>query len=297
MSTEVNKNTPIRLGSKIRDDLTGRRFNRILVLGMYNPTRPLSRNNDQWWCLCDCASGDEKMKFPAYRCRLTSGMTQSCGCLSRQRLAEHRTTHGLCSVASPHHLYSTWEGVVNRCTAPNSSGYPEYGGRGITICDRWRNSFAAFVEDMEPSWRPGTTLDRITPNHNYSKEECRWATPKEQANNRRTNVLITMDGVTKTKMQWCEFYGIKFVTVCGRQRMGWATEACFKTPAAKRAVAKKLGDLTFNGKTQSVGKWAEETGIKANTIYQRILNLGWSVEEALTNKARDISAPHTKGVI
>lgn len=289
MSTTVNENTS-------RDDLTGRRFNRILVLGSYNPTRPISKNNDQWWCACDCSEGDQTRRFPVYRCRLLSGSTQSCGCLKRQRLDEHRTTHGMCSVATPHHLYATWEGVISRCTNPNASNYKEYGGRGILLCERWLG-FKNFVDDMASSWKPGTSLDRITPNSNYSKETCKWSTPKEQANNRRTNINITMDGVTKTKMQWCEFYGIKFVTVCGRERLGWKTEECFKIPAAKRAVAKKLGDLTFNGKTQSVAKWAEETGVKANTIYQRILNLGWSVDETLTTKTRKLSAPHTKGVL
>ena len=111
--------------------------------------------------------------------------------------------------------YQIWGSMIHRCHSPKSSGYYLYGGRGITVCDRWRNSFPAFLEDMGPKPK-GKSLDRIDNNKGYSKENCRWATQKEQSANRRDNRIFTIDGESKCLAEWCRRYGKRFDTVWRR---------------------------------------------------------------------------------
>lgn len=271
-------------------DLSGRIFNRITVIGPRDPSQPISAMNDQWMCVCDCTKDDAppRRKFVVYRCRLIKGNTQSCGCLSRQRLSEGRTKHGMCSVKNPHRLYDTWSGMLERCRAPNHSMYRYYGARGIKVCERW-NEFKNFVEDMWPSWQEGKTLDRRETDKNYDPDNCIWSTPKEQQNNRRCCHRITIDGVTKTVTQWAEEKKIKVSTIFGRIRNGWSEHDSVMTPAAAQEHTGPAGDLTHNGKTQSVPAWASEIGIKSNVLYLR-LKAGWTHERILTTPVRPMRA-------
>jgi hypothetical protein len=117
--------------------------------------------------------------------------------------------------------YQTWEGLHGRCYNENCTAYHRYGGRGIKVCDRWRNSFESFLEDMGE--RPeGMTLDRIDNNLGYSKENCRWATLHTQSRNTRRNVWITIEGVTKCVTDWAIELGIKPDTIFTRLRRGWS---------------------------------------------------------------------------
>lgn len=129
--------------------------------------------------------------------------------------------HGLVG----HHLFSTWTNMKGRCRNKNDSSYKNYGGRGIKVCKEWL-IFPKFLEDMEPSFRTGLTLDRIDVNGNYCKENCRWATMKEQCNNRRNN--ITFNGETiesASKRLGCELSSIN-----ARLKDGWTLEEAFTTP-------------------------------------------------------------------
>lgn len=167
-----------------------------------------ARNEAMWRCNCPCgreayASGP----------KLRKGHTASCGCAAKEATTKRNTTHGM----RDHELYWLWAGIKARCTNDKHSSHKYYGERGIEMCDRWANDFTAFVQDMGP--RPkGATIDRIDPNGNYEPGNCRWATRKEQANNKRTNRLITHNGKTQTIAEWAEETGIHYNTLHRRIR-------------------------------------------------------------------------------
>lgn len=118
---------------------------------------------------------------------------------------------------TPHPLYSVWRGINRRCFNPNFKHYPAYGGRGITVCERWRKSFPAFVQDMGP--RPdGFTIERIDVNGDYEPGNCRWASRKEQMLNQRNTRKVTIDGVTYTAAILSEISGLKTDTIMERAK-------------------------------------------------------------------------------
>lgn len=128
-------------------------------------------------------------------------------------------------------IYRKWQHMIQRCHNPNDRDYPQYGGRGITVCDRWRYSFAAFIEDVGTAPSERHTLDRIDNSKGYEPNNVKWATQKEQANNRRSTKLLTINGVTRPLSEWCEEVGIGSKTVLYRlKHMGMSHEDAVFTP-------------------------------------------------------------------
>ncbi len=155
----------------------------------------------------------------------------------RDERGRYSKTHG----ESKTRLHIIWAGMKQRCHCPGASNYKNYGQRGISVCDEWRNDYLAFRDwALANGYEDGLTLDRIRVNENYSPDNCRWSSAKEQANNKRSNVFITHDGVTLTERQWAERIGISYNTLSTRiKTRGWSVERALTTPVKhkKRGVA------------------------------------------------------------
>jgi hypothetical protein len=166
--------------------LVGKRFGRLVVTKRSEQVG--SQGQPYWWCHCDCGS-DVQVRGQSLRI----GRTQSCGCLARLTTTQRNHRHGNAARGKQSPEYIVWNSLKTRCLNPKSSSYVHYGGRGITVCPEWRDSFEAFLRDVGP--RPeGHTLDRIDTNGNYEPGNCRWATQEEQANNRRADAQVLVNG-------------------------------------------------------------------------------------------------------
>lgn len=189
--------------------LPGERFGRLIVTAIDGKFRK---------CLCDC--GTESTVFTG---NLTTGNTQSCGCLRREVEQVAAVTHGATSSRKWNPTYVVWHGIIQRCFNPKNPSWPDYGGRGITMCDEWRKSFDAFLADMGE--RPdGCSIDRVDNDGSYSKDNCVWAGNTDQARNRRNNRQLTFNGKTQTLAEWAEETSIPYFTLNARLRRGWTIE-------------------------------------------------------------------------
>jgi hypothetical protein len=191
------------------DDLTGQKFHRLTVLNRVPNER--GYNTTRWLCRCDC--GTEKV---VDRTNLASGKIRSCGCFNSERRAERQLTHGL----SKTKLYKVWSWMLTRCYNEKCEHYKDYGGRGIGVSDEWRSDFLNFYNDMAPGYKPGLELDRIEVNGDYSKGNCRWATDKQNARNKRNTTYLTIDGVTKPLGDWAEISGRWYQNIHRSLRQG-----------------------------------------------------------------------------
>lgn len=192
-------------------DYTGARYGRLVVTRMVE--RGDAENNHLMEVLCDCGVvARKRIKL------MRSGHTSSCGCIAREVLVARNATHGLSH--GNRREYRSWKDMRARCRNPNDSDFADYGGRGIAVCERW-DDFAEFLADMGK--RPlGCTLDRINVNGDYSPANCRWADSKTQANNKRSNRIIEIEGVEKTLQAWCDQYGTEPSKVRYRLSVGYS---------------------------------------------------------------------------
>lgn len=197
-------------------DLTGQKFGRLTVI-----ERTVSTNKNVKW-LCEC--GNEVSVFGI---DLKSGKTQSCGCIHSEQLAERNYKHGL----SDTRQMRIWRGIKDRCYNIKNEAYPDYGGRGIIVCNEWLNDFQTFYDwAMQNGYADNLTIDRIDVNGNYEPCNCRWATRKEQNNNTRSNRYITFNGETHTMAEWAKIKSISYGALRQRLYRGWNIEKALNTP-------------------------------------------------------------------
>lgn len=195
-----------------------------LVSGRLTVIRPHGRHKGtfSWECQCEC--GNTAIVKTSL---LTRKIKKSCGCLSKDGTVRANYKNGLWNTRE----HAIWIGMIARCHNPEHRYYKNYGGRGIKVCDRWRFSLSAFVEDMGRV-PEGHQLDRF-PNNNgdYEPGNCRWTTPKQNNRNRRNNILITLEGETKVLSEWVEFFGLNYSTVWRRYKdLGWTIEKSLTEP-------------------------------------------------------------------
>lgn len=189
--------------------LIGRVYGRLTVIERLG-------NGRHYRFLCRCECGKETIVGSS---NLYSS-TRSCGCLRDEKRAAALTTHGMGD--STENII--WHNMRNRCNNTHNHAYQDYGGRGIKVCPEWDASFEAFYRDMGLRPSPLHTLDRIDNNKGYSPDNCRWATWKEQQNNRRGNRHLEFRGEIKTCAEWSKEIGISPATLCKRLEWGWTVE-------------------------------------------------------------------------
>ena len=191
-------------------DLTGRRFGRLTVIQRSENGKD---GRAKWLCVCDCGCstivrGD----------RLRSGKTTSCGCLAIETRRNIHFTHG----HSGTRVYNIWQGMKKRCYNPKNAHYNRYGGRGIAVCEEWLHNFQVFYNwAMANGYRDDLSIDRIDNDKDYSADNCRWVTCKENNNNTSSNKLICINGTTMTLKQWSEKKHVNYSTVRYRIYSGW----------------------------------------------------------------------------
>lgn len=209
---------------------------------------------------------------------------KSCGCARGALIAAAKTKHGH-GTGSP--TYKSWSAMIQRCESPKNKSYHRYGGRGIVVCERWRNSFSAFLDDMGEK-PPNKTLDREDNDGNYEKSNCRWATAKEQG---RTNYhlrLVAAFGRIMPLGDWAVEVGIERETVAVRLNAGWPPERALSVDPNGADAGWEKGRrrrvmVSAFGKVQHIAAWSRETGLPYGVIAYRLRH-NWNIERALTEK-------------
>lgn len=239
-------------------NLTGQKFGKLTAVAKKDV-----RGSHVYW-LCECECGNTKIVRGSH---LTNGHVRSCGCIPRYR------THG----GTKTRLYNIWASMKERCLNPNVPGYKNYGGRGITICDEWRNGFEIFQKwALENGYKDTLSLERVQNDGPYSPANCRWATRKEQANNTRKNRKWMHNGEEKTVPQLSRESGLAQGTIRSRLAKGWSVERAiaplkFESPKKKSVDIAKLKVLQESGLT--VNEICQKLGVSAPTYYRTLEEL------------------------
>lgn len=202
---------------------TGDRYGKLTIVEEVERGRtPKGYTYRRFLCKCDCG----KESTTNLAC-LTQGKAKSCGCIKGK---DSHPRHGYRLRDDTAPTYQSWTAMKSRCCCVGDQAYSQYGGRGITVCERWMR-FEGFLADMGD--RPdGTTIDRIDNDGNYEKSNCRWATRKQQQRNRHNNRMVTFNGDTRCVSEWAEIVGINVSTLwCRLTRSRWSVEKALTTPA------------------------------------------------------------------
>lgn len=209
---------------------------------------------EKWLCQCVCGRIKE-----LYKSSLLYGLSLCCGCLNKEknrelgrRLQKFSLKHG--KTGTPE--YRAWQAAKNRCYNSKLKSYKDYGGRGITVCERWLNSFENFLEDIGERPSASHSLERINVNGNYSPDNCRWATKVEQAKNTRRNIYIEINGELKVVSDLCKEFGVLDKVVYARIATGWDPLKAVSTPSDE-TIAKRVRNNKAKGR--ALQNWVRDS--------------------------------------
>lgn len=220
---QCESNTPTPRPN-LRVDLTNQQFGLLHVQHFAFQYRKRAH----WCCVCACGNTSVVRGHA-----LTSGNSTSCGCQRLVGTLKAKRTHGQAGSMTRTTLYNRWVGMKARCENPRHAHFADYGGRGITVCPQWRESFVAFASDMgDPP--PHTMLERRNNDGPYGPENCYWAPVLTQANNKRNNHWLTWGTATHTIAEWARLTGIARRTIDRRLRLGWDIARALNTPVEEK---------------------------------------------------------------
>lgn len=207
------------------NDIVGKKFNRLLVLSFdHSKPHPNPSKGNFYYYKCQCECGNITI---VKRERLINFETKSCGCYGKEIRKKILATKRILS----HRLYRIWQGMKNRCYNPKNIKYYCYGGRGIIICDEWKNDFNIFYDwAIANGYKNNLSIERINVNGNYEPSNCTWANAKKQANNRTSNHPIFYNNERHSISEWAEILKINRSTLWYRIKRGWTIERAFTTP-------------------------------------------------------------------
>lgn len=212
-------------------DVVGKTFGHLTVLYV---TKIRGRNK-RLVCECSCGNVISTQFWNVIR-----GQSKSCGCQRGNYISEGKTRHGQAAEHGRTSEYNTWARIWDRCTNENNKKFMDYGGRGITVCDRWI-VFEDFFADMGKKPTPKHSIERLDNSSGYGPGNCAWATNKAQSRNRRSNQNMTVDGMTLCATDWATKVGLKPLTILARIRSGWSHDAAVKTPLMPLSERRKSG--------------------------------------------------------
>lgn len=242
--------------------MIGEVFTRLIVKEEVESKKP-----GRWW-LCECTCGGTKI---CQTSKLRQGKNKSCGCLMKEHLKSGVIKHGLHGTPE----YVVWNNMKQRCLNPNSPTYPHYGGRGITICDKWRESFDNFLNDM--GFRPSKnhSIGRMNNDGPYSPDNCRWESLDEQSKNKRWTQYVDYEGKSVKLIDLCKEKGIKRGLVYGRLKKGWSIEDALNEPP------KEHKNVVIYGVSKPLYEHLKFYNTKYSTYKYRV-EKGWTPEKAIT---------------
>lgn len=201
----------------------GDKFGRWTALELtQRRTFPAGKTHAYRLCRCECGASHF-----VNECNLLRSLTKSCGCLSSEVTSKRNFKHGYAKKGSQDRIYGIWCGMIARCGNPKNGHYKNYGGRGITVCERWFK-FENFLADMgEPP--PKLSLDRLDNDRGYCKENCGWRTDIDQARNKQNTIRLEWNGLSLTIPEWAEIIGIQYKTLDARYHRGWSIKRMLLT--------------------------------------------------------------------
>jgi hypothetical protein len=233
--SELNDTAPAEIRKPTNPrfvDITGRKFGIIKVAEFVG----IEKHHTLWECICDC--GNTRVYRAGYLSRMEDNPNFSCGCRKSEMTAARKTTHG----GSKTRLYKVWADIISRCTCPTKGDYKYYGGRGITVDERWRSDFVAFRDwALSHGYTDDLTIERDDVNGNYEPDNCRWIPQPEQMHNKRANVICEAFGEKKDVALWSQDprCRVGYRTLLHRINKEWDHELALTKPAGKMGAKKK----------------------------------------------------------